>query len=145
VPTAEQQEMGEFQDVVTVFLTHGSKILVLKRSREVGTYKGHWAGVSGYLESDDPLKQAYTEMAEEVGLSKQDVTLLKAGKPLEIVDDAQDRAWRVHPFLFAVHEPDKIRLDWENIAMRWILPAEIAGLQTVPALKETLDRVIEDG
>ena len=145
MPTAEQQEMGEFQDVVTVFLTHRSKILVLKRSREVGTYKGHWAGVSGYLESEDPLKQAYTEMAEEVGLSEQDVTLLKAGKPLEIVDDAQGLAWRVHPFLFAVHEPDKIRLDWENIARRWIFPAEIVGLHTVPALKETLDRVIGDG
>ena len=144
MPTAEQQEMGEFQNVVTVFLTHRSKILVLKRSREVGTYKGHWAGVSGYLESDDPLKQAYTEMAEEVGLSEQDVTLLKAGKPLEIVDDAQGLAWRVHPFLFAVHEPDKIRLDWENIARRWIFPAEIVGLHTVPALQETLARVIED-
>ena len=145
MPTAEQQEMGEFQDVVTVFLTHRSKILVLKRSREVGTYKGHWAGVSGYLESEDPLKQAYSEMAEEVGLSKQDVTLVKAGNPLEIVDAAQNRAWRVHPFLFSVHEPDKIRLDWENIEMRWILPAEIVGLHTVPALKETLDRVIGDG
>ena len=144
MPTAEQQEMGEFQDVVTVFLTHRSKILVLKRSREVGTYKGHWAGVSGYLESEDPLKQAYSEMAEEVGLSEQDVTLVKAGKPLEIVDDAQDRAWRVHPFLFSVHEPDKIRLDWENIEMRWILPEEIDQLKTVPALKETLERVIED-
>jgi ADP-ribose pyrophosphatase YjhB (NUDIX family) len=137
--------MGEFQDVVTVFLTHGSKILVLKRSREVGTYKGHWAGVSGYLESEDPLKQAYTEMAEEVGLSKQDLTLVKAGNPLEIVDDAQNRAWRVHPFLFSVHEPDKIRLDWENIEMRWILPEEIDQLKTVPALKEALDRVIGDG
>jgi len=144
VPTAEQQEMGEFQDVVTVFLTHHNKVLVLKRSSKVGTYRGHWAGVSGYLESDDPLKQAYTEMAEEVGLSEQDVTLLKAGKPLEIVDDAQNLAWRVHPFLFAVHEPDKIRLDWENIARRWIFPAEIVGLHTVPALKETLDRVIGD-
>ena len=145
MPPAEQQEMGGFQDVVTVFLTHRSKILVLKRSREVGTYKGHWAGVSGYVESEDPLKQAYTEMAEEVGLSKRDVTLVKAGKPLKIVDDARDRAWRVHPFLFAVHEPDKIRLDWENIAMSWILPEEIDQLKTVPALKETLERVIGDG
>ena len=144
MPTAEQQEMGKFQDVVTVFLTRRSKILVLKRSREVGTYKGHWAGVSGYVESDDPLEQAYTEMAEEVGLRKRDVTLVKAGKPLEIVDEAQDRAWRVHPFLFAVHEPDKIRLDWENIAMRWILPEEIDQLKTVPALRETLERVIKD-
>jgi ADP-ribose pyrophosphatase YjhB (NUDIX family) len=58
VPTAEQQEMGEFQDVVTVFLTHRSKILVLKRSREVGTYKGHWAGVSGYLESEEGILDA---------------------------------------------------------------------------------------
>ena len=144
MPTAEQQEMGEFQDVVTVFLTHRSKILVLKRSGEVGTYKGHWAGVSGYLESNDALAQALIEITEEVGLSRQDVTLVKAGKPLEIVDEAQDRAWRVHPFLFAVHEPDKIRLDWENIAMRWILPEEIDQLKTAPALKETLERVIKD-
>ena len=144
MPKGEQSTSDRFLDVVTVFLTHSDKVLVLKRSSKVGTYRGHWAGVSGYLESEDPLQQAYTEIAEEVGLSKQDVTLLKAGKPLEIVDNAQDRAWRVHPFLFSVHEPDKIRLDWENIAMRWILPAEIAGLQTVPALRETLARVIED-
>ena len=144
MPKGEQSTSDRFLDVVTVFLTHSDKVLVLKRSSKVGTYRGHWAGVSGHLESKDPLKQAYTEMAEEVGLSKQDVTLVKAGNPLEIVDDAQNRAWRVHPFLFAVHEPDKIRLDWENIAMRWILPAEIAGLQTVPALRETLARVIED-
>ena len=144
MPTAEQQEIGKFQDVVTVFLSHRSKILLLKRSREVGTYKGHWAGVSGYLESEDPLEQAYTEMVEELGLSKRDVTLVKAGKPLEIVDEAQDRAWRVHPFLFVVYEPDKIRLDWENIAMRWILPEEIDQLKTVPALKETLERVMKD-
>ncbi len=145
MPKGERSTSDRFLDVVTVFLTHSDKVLVLKRSSKVGTYRGHWAGVSGYLESEDPLQQAYTEMAEEVGLSKQDVTLLKAGKPLEIVDDAQDRAWRVHPFLFSVHEPDKIRLDWENIAMRWILPADIAGLQTVPALRETLARVIGDG
>ena len=144
MPKGERSTSDRFLDVVTVFLTHSDKLLVLKRSSKVGTYRGHWAGVSGYLESEDPLQQAYTEIAEEVGLSKQDVTLLKAGKPLEIVDNAQDRAWRVHPFLFSVHEPDKIRLDWENIAMRWILPAEIAGLQTVPALSETLARVIED-
>ncbi len=142
--TGDRSTADRFLDVVTVFLTHSDKVLVLKRSSKVGTYRGHWAGVSGYVESKDPLKQAYTEMAEEVGLSKQDVTLVKAGKPLEIVDEAQDRAWRVHPFLFAVHEPDKIRLDWENTAMRWILPEEIDQLNTVPALKETLERVIKD-
>ena len=144
MPTGEKSTLDKFQDVVTVFLIHSNRVLVLKRSSKVGTYRGHWAGVSGYLESQDPLKQAYTEMAEEVGLSKQDVTLVKAGKPLEIVDDAQDRAWRVHPFLFAVHEPDKIVLDWENQEMRWILPEEIVQFQTVPGLRQTLERVIKD-
>ncbi len=142
MPSEEQKKKDKFQDVVTVFLSHGNKVLVLKRSGKVGTYRGRWAGVSGYLESEDPLDQAHTEMAEEVGLGKKDVTLVKAGKPLEVIDTDRDRAWRVHPFLFAVAEPDKIRLDWEHVEMRWILPEEIVQLQTVPALKETLERVL---
>ena len=141
----KEMKKGKFQDVVTVFLTWGGKVLVLKRSGKVGTYKGHWAGVSGYLESADPLEQAYVEMAEELGLGKEDVSMVRMGKPLEVFDPTRERAWRVHPFLFVVHKPDKIRLDWENVEMRWILPEEIVQLQTVPALKEALDRVIGDG
>jgi len=143
-PTEETKRL-KIQDVITVFLTVGGKVLVLKRSGQVRTYKRHWAGISGYLESRDPLHQAYTEMAEEAGLGKGDVTLVKVGKPLEVFDPVRGRAWRVHPFLFAVHSPEKIRLDWENVEMRWILPEEIDQLKTVPALKETLDRVIGNG
>ena len=144
MPSIDNSKELEFQDVVTVFLTHHSKVLVLKRSSKVGTYKGRWAGVSGYLESEDSLDQAYTEMAEEVGLSRNDVTLIRVGEFLEVVDEAQKRCWRVHPFLFRVDEPDKIRLDWENTEMRWIRPDELVGLETVPALKETLERVLKD-
>lgn len=115
--------------------------MVLKRSSKVGTYRRLWAGVSGYLENTDPLIQAYREMAEELGLGKDDVTFLKRGKPLEVVDEDRGLAWRVHPFLFAVAEPDKIRLDWENTEMRWIRPEELDRLQTVPALRQTLERV----
>src|SRR5512139_656778 len=61
------------REVITVFLSHAGKILVLKRSTRVGTYQGHWSGVSGYLERTDPLDQAYTEIAEEVGLSSDQV------------------------------------------------------------------------
>ena len=133
-----------FVDVVTVFLTHQNRVLILKRSREVGTYREHWAGVSGYLESLDPLTQAHIEITEEVGLNSEEVTLLNVGKPFEVIDNARDRAWRIHPFLFAVHHPEKIRLDWENMEMRWITPDELASLRTVPALREALDRVTED-
>ena len=135
----------KFQDVVTVFLTLGGKLLVVKRSGKVGTYRGHWSGISGYLESTDPLEQAYEEMDEELGLDQGDVSLVKKGKPLEVFDPIGEHAWRVHPFLFVVNSPDKIRLDWENVEMRWVHPEEIVQLQTVPALKEALERVLPSG
>jgi 8-oxo-dGTP diphosphatase len=141
----EQMKKRKFQDVVTVFLTLGGKFLVVKRSGKVGTYRGHWSGISGYLESTDPLEQAYEEMDEELGLDQGDVSLVKKGKPLEVFDPVGEHAWRVHPFLFVVNSPDKIRLDWENVEMRWVHPEEIVQLQTVPALKEALERVLPSG
>jgi hypothetical protein len=142
MPINEPSQPKKFQEVVTVFLTHQEKVLVLKRSTKVGTYQGHWAGVSGYVENDDPLIQAYTEMSEEVGLSRQDVVLVETGTSLEVMDETLDLVWRVHPFLFAVDNPDKIRLDWENTEMRWLDPHELAGLKTVPGLRQALERVL---
>ncbi|MBW2070026.1 MAG: NUDIX pyrophosphatase [Deltaproteobacteria bacterium] len=131
-------------DVVTVFLVHQGKILLMKRSNRVRTYQGHWAAVSGYLESPDPLQQAYIELAEEVGLEEADVTLRQAGACLEVRDQARGRLWRVHPFLFSVKSPKKIRLDWEHTEMQWVSPQELGNFRTVPALAETLERVLAD-
>jgi 8-oxo-dGTP diphosphatase len=139
---ANRTQPDTIQDVVTVFLTHAGRLLLLKRSNLVGTYRGDWAGVSGYLERADPLEQAFTEVAEEVGLSRSDVSLVKAGEPLEVVDAARGRAWRVHPFLFSVEQPEKIRLDWESAEMRWVNPDELLELRTVPALAQALERVL---
>ena len=130
------------REVITVFLSHGGKILVVKRSAKVGTYQRRWSGVSGYLERTDPLEQAYTEIAEEVGLGGDQVTLVRRGAPLEVVDHVQGRVWRVHPFLFAVRDPEQLRLDWENTEMRWINPSEVSRLHTVPGLAEVLERVL---
>jgi len=38
------------RNVVTCFLKSGSEILILRRSEQVGTYQGKWAGVSGYID-----------------------------------------------------------------------------------------------
>ncbi len=132
-------------NVVTCFLLRRSggdeEILLLRRSQQVGTYRGHWAGVSGYIEEADPLTQAYTEVEEETGLARDDVQLLRAGEPLEVVDTEANRRWIVHPFLFEVREPARIRADWEHTETRWIRPKEIFQYETVPQLAETLMRV----
>ena len=131
--------------VVTCFLVRrsggGQEILLLRRSQRVSTYRGRWAGVSGYVEETDPLTQAYTEIEEETGLAREDVQLLRTGEPLEVVDAEADRRWIVHPFLFEVREPARIRADWEHTETRWIRPKEIFQYETVPQLAETLMRV----
>ena len=131
--------------VVTCFLLRrspgGDEVLLLRRSQQVGTYRGRWAGVSGYLEEADPLAQAYREMEEEAGLGPDEVTLLRAGDPLVVVDTEAGRRWIVHPFLFEVRPDAQVRIDWEHTEARWVRPEEVSAFDTVPQLAEALTRV----
>ncbi|MDP2917453.1 MAG: NUDIX pyrophosphatase [Dehalococcoidia bacterium] len=126
--------------VVTCFLESEKKVLILRRSGQVGTYQGRWAGVSGYIETA-PDEQAFTEIKEEAGLDRDDVELVKKGKPLAVEDKKLGVRWLVHPYLFHVKERAKIKLDWEHKESKWIDPAELDRYQTVPGLKEALARV----
>ncbi|GMQ89802.1 MAG: hypothetical protein BMS9Abin10_0136 [Gammaproteobacteria bacterium] len=142
-PNSANKSRSETRKVVTAFLEHDGKFLIVRRSQKVGTYQGRWSGISGYLEHE-PLQQALIEIREETGIAEDDVELVKQAEPLEVLDRDQDRRWLVHPFLFHVKRPDAIRLDWENLELRWIVPADIDNYATVPALKETLARCLDD-
>lgn len=126
--------------VVTVFLTHAGTIAVFKRSQKVGTYRGAWAGVAGFVERL-PLQQAYVELREEAGLREDDVRLRSIGIPVMVEDSALSRTWAVFPFLFEVDDPAKVTLDWEADEIRWIEPHDLAGLTTVPGLDRALAAV----
>ena len=128
------------KNVVTCFLKHDSQILILRRSHNVGSFRGKWAGVSGFIEST-PDEQAFTEIAEETRLSRDDVELVKRGLPLEV--EGEGRRWMVHPYLFNITEKDKIETDWEHNELKWIEPREIDNYDTVPMLKEALAEVYE--
>ena len=130
--------------VVTCFLKRRQQghdeILLLRRSQHVGTYRGRWAGVSGYLEAP-PHEQALKEIGEEAGLGLDEVTLVRKGKPLAVVDEGLGRRWLIHPYLFEVRHPEKIAIDWEHTEARWIKPEDMASYKTVPGLKEALEAV----
>jgi 8-oxo-dGTP pyrophosphatase MutT (NUDIX family) len=120
----------------------GDTVLLVRRSERVRTYRGAWAGVSGYLEPGvTPLDQAFTEVHEETGLERADVTLLQTGELLAFYDAQIGQSWVVHPFLFAISSPDRIRTDWEATDHRWVRPDEVAAYPTVPMLVEALARV----
>ena len=129
------------KQVVTCFLESSGDILLLRRSEQVGSYQGRWAGVSGYIETTAD-EQALAEIAEETSLSGEDLKLTKKGKPLQVIDEKLGVKWVVHPYLFHIKDRDKIKIDWEHKEVRWIKPEEIDSYPTVPKLKETLARVI---
>jgi len=129
------------KQVVTCFLESGNEILILWRSGQVGTYQGRWAGVSGYLEKTAD-EQALIEIEEETGLSREDIKLVKRGKPLAVKDEKLGVKWMVHPYLFHIKDRSKTKIDWEHQEARWIKPEDIDKYETVPKLKEALDQVI---
>lgn len=129
------------KNVVTCFLECDGRILILRRSDKVGSFRGRWAGVSGYIETTAD-EQALVEIEEETGLCRGDVELVKRGSPLRV--EGEGVGWLVHPFLFRVKCADSIKIDWEHSDKRWIAPDEIDNYQTVPMLKEALESVLEE-
>jgi 8-oxo-dGTP pyrophosphatase MutT (NUDIX family) len=131
------------RNVVTCFLESNGKILILRRSEKVGSYQGRWAGVSGYIESTAG-EQALIEISEETGLSGDEIELVRKGEPLIVEDKEMGIRWVVHPYLFYIKNREKIKIDWEHKEFRWIQPGEIDDYQTVPMLKEALQRVYKE-
>ena len=112
----------------------------MRRSEQVGSYRGRWAGVSGYIETNAD-EQALVEIEEETSLRRENLKLIKGGKPLHIKDEKLGVKWVVHPYLFHIKDRSKIKIDWEHKELRWIPPRDIDNFETVPKLKEVLARV----
>lgn len=129
-------------NVVTCFLEHDGKIPIFRRSQRVSTYRGKWAGISGYIEAGNtPFEQALEEVGEETGLQEADIEIVREGQPLEVIDKQLGRKWIVHPYRFRVVNPEKIVIDWEHTEVKWIIPQDINKYETVPKLVETWERV----
>ncbi len=127
--------------IVTSFLRYHGKILLFQRSSEVGTYQGRWAGCSGYLEGkEDPLDRAIIEIQEETQLSKDQVTLIKKGELIEIIDEKMGITWVINPFLFEI-TTNRITIDWEHKTYKWINPDDLRTFLIVPGLIEVYNKV----
>jgi 8-oxo-dGTP pyrophosphatase MutT (NUDIX family) len=118
--------------VVTAFVARDDgRILLLRRSEKVGSFQGHWAAVSGYLEDPTPRQQALREVHEETGLSPDDVSVEREGVP--VYARGGDQIFVVHPFLLRTRR-EEVRIDWEHTEFEWVTPAEIGRRPTVPKL-----------
>ncbi len=130
-------------EIVTSFLKFGDKILILRRSGKVSTYRGLWGGVSGFIEEgENPLERAVKEIKEETGLKEYEFELLKEGRSFSFEDEEVDTKWIVHPFLFRA-KTKRIKIDREHFEFKWIRPEDLPKYFTVPKLEESLKRVLQ--
>jgi 8-oxo-dGTP pyrophosphatase MutT (NUDIX family) len=127
--------------VVSCVLEHGGKILLMKRSALVGTYRGLWGGVAGYVEElEDPYETAVKEIREEVGIQLEALELVKKGEPLEFSDtyDGRRYDWIVYPFLFHLESKELVQVDWEHEDYHWVTPSELRKFDIVPQFDEVV-------
>ena len=125
--------------IVTSFLINNKKILILRRSNKVKSMKGLWAGVSGIIEkNEEPLKRAKIEIFEELGITEEKITLVKASEKMRVNSPQyENHEWEVYPFLFEVKDQE-INLNWENSEFDWINIEELGKYETVPSLQKVL-------
>ena len=133
-------------NVVTCLLINDDgKLLIMKRSQKVRTYKGLWGGVAGYIDdNEEPYETAIKEIREEVGINEDGVKLIKKMNPIEFTDYINEKQydWKIFPFLFKIQKKGKINIDWEHLEYRWIPPLEIEKYDTVPHLKEIVFKLL---
>jgi predicted aconitase with swiveling domain len=129
--TVELPEVKEVPVVTALLQDPQGRVLLLRRSEKVGTFQGRWAGVSGFVEGQDPLAQAHQEIREELSVEPERLELVKRAPEIYARDGS--RVFAVHPFLFRIRDPE-VRLDWEHTEFRWILPVDLREYPTVPRL-----------
>ncbi|MEM0492485.1 MAG: NUDIX domain-containing protein [Candidatus Thermoplasmatota archaeon] len=133
-------------NVVSCLLLHKDRLLILKRSKKVKTYKGWWGVIAGYIDPDEePYERALKEIKEETGIKPDHVELINKGEPVKVEDTYENQLyeWVIHPFLFKLRKNHKIHIDWEHTEYRWIKPNDIKRYHTVPYLREIVQHMIK--
>lgn len=129
--------------VITVFIKHRDKILLLKRSDKVSTYRGRWNTVAGYLDELKPIhEKVLEEIREEIGVKKESILSQRIGKTYTFKDPQVNKTWIVHPVLVELKKIPDIKLDWEHTEYKWIKPEELKKFDIVPKIDESLRKAI---
>jgi len=119
------------------------KVLLLKRSRKVRSYKGKWNTIGGYLDEAKSVRQkAIEEIKEELGISQKDLKRIKILKSFRVADKKIKKVWIVFPVLAELKSKGKIKLDWEHTNYKWVKPEEIKRFNTIPNLHKAVNKML---
>jgi 8-oxo-dGTP pyrophosphatase MutT (NUDIX family) len=132
-------------DVILAVVQCGGRICLARRSQAVATSRGLWSVVTGYVERGvDPLRQAWTEVQEELGLAPPRLRLRRWLPPVSLTSPASGKRFRVYPFLFECDSAAETVLNWEHTHLAWVEPARLAEPDCVPWQRELVLALLEE-
>lgn len=122
--------------VINVVVQYQNKILLLKRSEKVNSYKGKWNTLGGYLDEVKPVREKVEEeLGEELKINNLEKTKFSYGEIYEFHDKEIGKTWIIQPVLVEFARRPNIKLDWEHTDARWIFPKEITKFDCVPKIE----------
>ena len=129
--------------VITIFVRYQDKILLLKRSEKVGTYKNKWNAIAGYLDEVRLIKdKILEELREEIGVDEKNIKFIEVKDPYKSIDNKINKTWIIHPVLVELNKKPEIKLDWEHTEFKWINPKDLKNYDFVKDLDKTLKIVL---
>ena len=142
-PNPPIQSKKPLRKVISTLLIYQQKILILKRSRRVGSFQGYWSCISGYLErNEDPLKTAMREVTEETQKDLTSLSLVNRAGPF--YSETEEIIFESFWFCFDC-EDQIISLDWEHDEFEWIDPRDdqyLKNKKVVPWLEKMVQCLI---
>ncbi len=124
------------RSVSSTFLCYNGKILLMRRSKKVGTYRGMWGVVSGHIEEGEtPLETALKEIEEETSIKRDSLSNIVQGTQFEVVDPVIGVKWEINPFRAEINKAI-LKIDWEHTRYKFIKPSDIYKFRTAPMLYE---------
>ncbi len=120
-------------EIVLAVVLRGGLICLAQRSALVGTSRGLWSVITGYLENaTHPVDQVWAELEEELGLRAPELELRRRLPTMSLTSPASGKHFLVHPFLFEVTSDCAVVLNWEHDAVDWVEPVRLDDPDCVP-------------
>ena len=121
--------------VVTGVVKNEDKFLILKKSSDDRNYPNRWSFCSGYVQEFEAGEDTcLREVKEETGL---DVSIVKSGKIIEVIDERNDKKWVIAVYLCEADKKD-VKLCHENVEFKWVGLEELKDYEFVPGLAKDL-------
>lgn len=141
--TIEDLTHARSAPVLVIYVKFKDKILLVKRSDKVLTYKNLWSCLAGFVDDEKSMEEKVKfEIKEEIGLDEKDIISITEGETYLFTDEKLNREWVRHLFLVKISNPT-VKLTWEHMEYVWVTLDDVFKYETTPGFEEDLKKAMD--